>query len=126
MAEARDLSEYEEIEKKQTIKLVDDVKTAQKPKPQTPKRENLIYTIAYILMGLVSLMLVFTTINVENKITSVSNDIVKVQYSNADKETEINNLKQEKNELSRVDRIMKIAKEGGLTVNDNNIRKVGQ
>lgn len=123
MAEARNLSEYEEIEKKRHIKLVD--KPAE-PKSKPPKKLSIIYTVGYVLMGLISLMLVFTTINVENKITSVSNAIVKIQYSNSDKETKVDNLKQEKNELSRVDRIMKIAKEGGLSVNDSNIRKVSQ
>lgn len=124
MAEARNLSEYEETAKSY-IKLVPSSTNAKKPqKTHKPRKRTWLYTIGYLVMGLFSFALVFTTINVENRITSVSNDIVKEQYKKADKEQELSNLKQEKNELSRVDRIMKIAKKGGLTVNDNNIRKV--
>lgn len=124
MAEARNLSEYEKNQPDSYIKLVPSSNSAKKPKAHIPRKRTWLYTIGYVVMGLLSLTLIFTTIDVENRITSVSNSIVKEQYQKADKEEEIGNLKQEKNELSRVDRIMEIAKKGGLTVNDGNIRKV--
>ena len=56
-------------------------------------------------------------ISAEKEITSIQTEI-------NDKKQEKTSLEQEKNELSRTERIKQIAEEKGLSINDDNLRKV--
>lgn len=122
MAEARILSDYEEIEN-QPITVVQH-----EQKPQDNKKRKLktstFYRLVYVILGLVMLVSIFFTIHMQNSLTKTSVSIMNQQQDNKKIEQRVEELRQEKNELSRADRIMTIAKEAGLVVNDNNIRKV--
>lgn len=82
-----------------------------------------------ILVGVLILLLLFfavLTVQVSTKITRVSENITAIQQNTEMNKETISQLEQEKNELSRAERIKKIAEEAGLTANDDNVRKVGQ
>jgi cell division protein FtsL len=66
------------------------------------------------------------TVTVRNKINGITNQTVLLNQKNVETVDKINDLKQEVNELSRRERVEKIAKEKGLTLNDGNITKVKQ
>ena len=57
-------------------------------------------------------------------ISGVENEITTIQTKIDKKNVEKTSLVQEKNELSRTERIKKIAEEKGLSINDDNLRKV--
>ncbi len=82
-----------------------------------------------ILVGVLILVLLFfavLTVQVSTKITRVSENITAIQQKIEVNKEGISQLEQEKNELSRAERIKKIAEEAGLTANDDNVRNVGQ
>lgn len=82
-----------------------------------------------ILVGVLILLLLFfavLTVQVSTKITRVSENITAIQQNTEMNKETISQLEQEKNELSRAERIKKIAEEAGLTANDDNVRNVGQ
>ena len=57
-------------------------------------------------------------------ISGVEKAITTIQTEITQKNQEKTSLVQEKNELSRTERIKKIAEEKGLSINDDNLRKV--
>lgn len=76
--------------------------------------------------GLIA-MLIFLSIvmvNLRNDITKLQNDISNTQTEVDSKNQTASQLQQEKNELSRAARLKKVAEEAGLTINDDNLRKV--
>lgn len=120
MAEARTLSDYEDATTNKITIVKKDFPPKKKKKPAYLRYSRYL---AFILMA-VALLTSLVRISMQNRISQVSEKIVQIQQKNDQLQENISELQQEKNELSRVDRIMKIAKEGGLVVNDNNIRKV--
>ncbi|MGX7198909.1 cell division protein FtsL [Enterococcus nangangensis] len=71
-----------------------------------------------------TLALAFSTIYLRNEITKVQENITTVQTSINQRTTNIDQLQQEKTELSRADRIKEIAEKLGLTLKEDNIRNV--
>ena len=57
-------------------------------------------------------------------ISGAEKEITSIQTEIKDKKQEKTSLEQEKNELSRTERIKQIAEEKGLSINDDNLRKV--
>ena len=121
MAEARNLPEYEE--KPKTISVVKPSTTPTQKAPKT-KKKKIYYWLTAIGALLVTFICIISLISIQNEITDISQNIVTIEQKNNDVDEEIKEMTQEENELSRVDRVMKIAKEEGLSVDDNNIRKV--
>ncbi len=80
------------------------------------------YLIASIIIGAIALGLF--TINLRTTISSVENAISTVQSEITTNQNQINDLRQEKNELTKTDRIKKIAEEKGLTNKEDNLRNV--
>ncbi|EHJ53309.1 cell division protein FtsL [Streptococcus macacae] len=68
--------------------------------------------------------LAVSIIYLQSRNLQVQQEISRLNSQINDKETEYNNAKQEVNELSRYDRISKIAQKAGLTVQKDNIKKV--
>ncbi|CAM3957275.1 cell division protein FtsL [Catellicoccus marimammalium] len=121
MAEARNLPEYEE--KPKIISVVKPSTTPTQKAPKT-KKKKIYYWLTAIGALLVTFICIISLISIQNEITDISQNIVTIEQKNNDVDEEIKEMTQEENELSRVDRVMKIAKEEGLSVDDNNIRKV--
>lgn len=63
-------------------------------------------------------------IKTRNTVSKTENEITAMQNQIAKKEDKSKQLTQEKAELSRSERVKKIAEEKGLSVNDGNLRKV--
>lgn len=124
MAEARILSDYENIDE-QPISVVKHDQEPPKPekKPKALKT-SVFHFLMYVIVGFLTFASIIGVIHMQNNVTSISTTIVEQQQKNDELSTKVEELRQEKNELSRANRIMKIAKEAGLSVNDNNIRKV--
>ena len=121
MAEARNLPEYEE--KPKIISVVKPSTTPTQKAPKT-KKKKIYYWLTAIGALLVTFICIISLISIQNEITDISQNIVTIEQKNNGVDEEIKEMTQEENELSRVDRVMKIAKEEGLSVDDNNIRKV--
>lgn len=64
------------------------------------------------------------TVMLRTNISGVEKAITTIQTEITQKNQEKTSLVQEKNELSRTERIKKIAEEKGLSINDDNLRKV--
>lgn len=91
------------------------------------KRLKKISKLEKFFVAMLGLMMIATalfTIQVRNTISKTENEISALQADIVKKEEEANRLEQEKSELSRSDRIKKVADDEGLTVNDENLRKV--
>ena len=67
---------------------------------------------------------IFFLIASENHLTQTSNELQQTERRLDDMATDKSNLTQEAQELSRYDRVMNIAKEHGLEMNEDNIRNV--
>ena len=121
MAEARHLSDFEEM-KHPSISMVPK-ETLQASKKRKNKK-RIYYVISYMALFVLTFFSILTVVHMQNTVTKTSTAIVTQQHKNATLGEKVEELQQEKSELSRADRIMKIAKESGLVVNDNNLRKV--
>jgi cell division protein FtsL len=78
---------------------------------------SLSLLVTFIVLGLLMISLRTTISQVEHSISILQDDVTT-------NEAEILQLEQEKNELSKSERIQKIAEEEGLSINSDNLRKV--
>ncbi|MGM0215571.1 cell division protein FtsL [Enterococcus sp. AZ109] len=72
-----------------------------------------------MLIGMAIIM-----VNTRNEISKTQNEVTNIQTEINQKERTATQLQQEKNELSRSDRLKEIAEKDGLSINDENLRKV--
>lgn len=96
--------------------------------PQSPKRKLrnislLEKTIGFLLLVAI-IGIAILTIQVRTSITQMTNEITETQATIQQKEESALKLEQQKNELSKADRIKEIAKNKGLSDNIDNTRKV--
>lgn len=96
--------------------------------PQSPKRKLrhislLEKTIGFLLLVAI-IGIAILTIQVRTAITQMTNEITETQATIQTKEESALKLEQQKNELSKADRIKDVAKSKGLSDNIDNIRKV--
>ena len=96
--------------------------------PQSPKRKLrnislLEKTIGFLLLVAI-IGIAILTIQVRTSITQMTNEITETQATIQQKEESALKLEQQKNELSKADRIKEIAKSKGLSDNIDNTRKV--
>lgn len=124
MAEARILSDYESIDEQPISVVKHDEQPPQPQKKPRTLKTSVFHLLMYIIVGFITFGSIFSVIHMQNNVTSLSTSIMEQQQKNETLNTKVEELQQEKNELSRAERIMKIAKAAGLSVNDNNIRKV--
>lgn len=121
MSEAYKIQDYQIEDKKQ--------EQSNKPNGNYQNKTNrhklpIHYKITYVLCTVVIVFLAFYSIDLENQLTAISTNIQKEEKIIDKKKVNVKELQQEKNDLSRVDRIMKKAKEAGLKNDNNNIRTV--
>ncbi|MFD2306576.1 cell division protein FtsL [Enterococcus termitis] len=96
--------------------------------PQSPKRKLrnislLEKTIGFLLLVAI-IGIAVLTIQVRTSITQMTNEITETQAMIQEKEESALKLEQQKNELSKADRIKDVAKKKGLSDNVDNIRNV--
>ena len=104
--------------KRPAIKVVGD--SASNKLARISLVEKMIAVSILLFVVFVALVMIYfrTSINqMEHDISIVENEITV-------NEKEITRLQQEKNELSKADRIKQIAEKLGLSINDDNLRKV--
>ncbi len=77
---------------------------------------------AFVIIAVLTLAIL--TINIRTNISQVEHDISLIQSDITEKTTQAEQLEQEKNELSKTERIQKIAEDNGLSIDDGNLRKV--
>lgn len=126
MAELKKMEEYQyEIpmieEPADTPEVLVEVPHLPKRRLQHISRMEKIIAVL-LLLGVIAMSVL--TIQLRTNITKVENSVSEVQQTIIQNEAELSKLKQEKSELSRIDRIQDIAKELGLTENADNLRKV--
>ncbi|EOT42040.1 cell division protein FtsL [Enterococcus columbae] len=104
----------------------------QRPKvaiaPQSPalklKRISLLEkTLAFLLLVSV-VLLALGMIYVRTSVNQLEHNITIVENEISTNEKDITRLQQEKNELSKAERIKQIAEKLGLSINDDNLKKV--
>lgn len=126
MAELREIEEYDvsipqEVAPVAAEPKVEPVLTYPKKKLQNISRVEkfivALFILAFVTMAVLTVKLTTTISRAEEEIAVIQGDI-------ESKTDQISKLEQEKNELSRRDRIEKAAKDAGLEVKDENIRKV--
>ncbi|ALS03129.1 cell division protein FtsL [Enterococcus silesiacus] len=96
--------------------------------PQSPKRKLrnislLEKTIGFLLLVAI-IGIAILTIQVRTSITQMTNEITEAQTAIQEKEESALKLEQQKNELSKADRIKEVAKSKGLSDNIENIKRV--
>ncbi|WP_430609859.1 cell division protein FtsL [Enterococcus sp. DIV0876] len=77
---------------------------------------------AFVVLAVITLAIL--TISIRTNISQVEHDISLIQSDINAKTAEAEQLEQEKNELSKTERIKKIAEDQGLSIDDGNLRKV--
>ncbi|MTD37629.1 cell division protein FtsL [Erwinia sp. CPCC 100877] len=96
--------------------------------PQSPKRKLRNISLMEKTIGFLLLVAIIgiavLTIQVRTSITQMTNQITQTQTTIQEKEETALKLEQQKNELSKADRIKEIAKKQGLSDHLENIRKV--
>ncbi|MGX7203885.1 cell division protein FtsL [Enterococcus pingfangensis] len=80
------------------------------------------FAVLAFLAMLIGLSIVM--VNYRNEISKTQNEITSIQTDIDTKEKTATQLQQEKSELSRSDRLKEVAEKAGLTINDENLRKV--
>ncbi|HAP6957598.1 TPA: cell division protein FtsL, partial [Enterococcus faecium] len=96
--------------------------------PQSPakrlKQISALEKIAVASVAIAIVALCVLTVMLRTNISGAEKEITSIQTEINDKKQEKTSLEQEKNELSRTERIKQIAEEKGLSINDDNLRKV--
>jgi cell division protein FtsL len=96
--------------------------------PQSPKRKLRNISLMEKTIGFLLLVAIIgiavLTIQIRTSITQMTNQITQTQTTIQEKEETALKLEQQKNELSKADRIKGIAKKQGLSDHLENIRKV--
>ncbi|CAM4056350.1 cell division protein FtsL [Streptococcus penaeicida] len=78
----------------------------------------------YSALIITAITMAVSIIYLQSRKLQLQQDITTLNSQISDKKTELNNAKQEVNELSRRDRIVDIAKKAGLSNRTDNIKKV--
>lgn len=78
----------------------------------------------YSAMIITAIIMSVSIIYMQSRRLQLQQDITTLNSQISDKKTELNNAKQEVNELSRRDRIVDIAAKAGLSNRNDNIKKV--
>ena len=104
--------------KRPTIKVVGD--SASNKLARISLVEKMIAVSILLFVVFVALVMIY----VRTSINQMEHDISIVENEITVNEKEITRLQQEKNELSKADRIKQIAEKLGLSINDDNLRKV--
>lgn len=95
----------------------------QSPAHKLKKISKIEKLIGVFLLGAM-IGLAVLTIYVRTDISQLEHDVSLIQAETTQKKEDSTRLEQEKSELSKTDRIKKIAEEKGMTINDDNLRKV--
>ena len=88
------------------------------------KRISLVEKVIAVSILLFVVVVALGMIYIRTSINQMEHDISIVEKEITVNEKEITRLQQEKNELSKADRIKQIAEKLGLSINDDNLRKV--
>ncbi|MEY8446555.1 cell division protein FtsL [Enterococcus ratti] len=130
MAELKKIQEYpydlpEMVDQSQQQLPDSDQKTILSSSPASHlKHISNLEKLAVVSIILSVIALCVLTVMLRTNISGVEKAITTIQAEITEKNQEKTSLVQEKNELSRTDRIKKIAEEKGLSINDDNLRKV--
>lgn len=125
MAELKDnqRSQFDYAQPEQPIQTPDSFEIFVSPADRLKKISRIEKIVAVGLLAMLISMAVIM-VNTRNDISKTQNDITNTQTEIDQKEKTATQLQQEKNELSRSDRLKEIAEKDGLSINDENLRKV--
>lgn len=132
MAELKKMQEYEydlpELVDQPEQQMPDSSSNQKIILPQSPakrlKQISALEKIAVASVAIAIVALCVLTVMLRTNISGAEKEITSIQTEIKDKKQEKTSLEQEKNELSRTERIKQIAEEKGLSINDDNLRKV--
>lgn len=88
------------------------------------RRVSTMEKIIVALLIMAAITVSVATIQLRTTISTTEKTISSIQAETETQQEEAERLEQQKSELSRTDRIKEIAEEKGLTINDDNLRKV--
>lgn len=78
----------------------------------------------YASIVVTAVMMAVSIVYLQSRMLQVQQEVTRLTRQIDEKETELNDAKQEVNELNRFDRLSKIAEEAGLKIQHANIGKV--
>lgn len=122
MAQPQPVEKYEETQDTQSV----NESPVRQPVPRYLKKGNVStfekIVVTIILVGIT--VAAFNVIRVYGRINELSTSIGRIQTNINTMNSNIDSLQQEKNELSKSDRIKKEAEESDLRVIDENINRI--
>lgn len=131
MAELKKMQDYEydlpELVDQPEQQMPDSSSNQEIILPQSPakrlKQISALEKIAVASVAIAIVALCVLTVMLRTNISGAEKEITSIQTEINDKKQE-NEFRTRKNELSRTERIKQIAEEKGLSINDDNLRKV--
>lgn len=112
-----DFTIFEEVQRPEMLK----VPTSPTVKLSKLSKMELILIVGFILGAII---LGVFTINLRTQVSSAENVITAIQAKTNEATNKKMDLQQEKNELSKTERIQKIAEKKGLSIKEDNLRNV--
>ncbi len=116
-------TQFDYAQPEQSIQTPDSFEVFVSPADRLKKISRIEKIVAVGLLAMLISMAIIM-VNTRNDISKTQNDITNTQTEIDKKEKTATQLQQEKNELSRSDRLKEIAEKDGLSINDENLRKV--
>lgn len=116
-------TQFDYAQPEQPIQTPDSFEVFVSPADRLKKISRIEKIVAAGLLAMLISMAIIM-VNTRNDISKTQNDITNTQTEIDKKEKTATQLQQEKNELSRSDRLKEIAEKDGLSINDENLRKV--
>ncbi len=124
MAEVKEIHDYD-------VGIPTEISDKVVEKPKQPKKKSdpnkgitRLEKILFFALVFCSIGLAFFTVRLRTDIIKVTGDITTIESEMTDINSQITLLEQERNELSRVERVKEIAEKAGLSSIEENIRKV--
>lgn len=118
---------YENI---QTQPQIEPQQRPETPVMPTPRKKSRVITrkeiVTFSLISVLAIILIFSSLITQVMISNQHRDLQDLQVSNQLVTVENSNLNQEVQELSRYSRIMEVAEELGLKMNEANVRNVSE
>lgn len=112
-----DFTIFEEVQRPEMLK----VPTSPASKLSKLSKIEQILIVSFVLSAVILGVL---TINLRTQVSSAENEITAIQAKTNEATNKKMDLQQEKNELSKTERIQKIAEKKGLSIKEDNLRNV--
>ena len=127
MAEQRNFDVIEEVTSEPVeLSIVENEPEKVEFKQPVSRLKRITKIEKLLVLALIVFFVVLSalTVQISNRVAQYEREISSIESKNGEIRQSVSELEQEKTELSRVDRLNKIAKQAGLSKHDDKIRNV--